>query len=127
MEFTQDHIHIRCEDVEKTVAWYQKMFDAKLVAKGDAKGMPIYVTDTAGYRIAFSPKREGMEVEPLTGKHRWGVWQLGFGVKDLDAAMAELKARGAEFDGEPWVLGPALRVAFVKAPDGVQVELLQRG
>jgi hypothetical protein len=47
-------------------------------------------------------------------------------VENLDAAAADLKAKGAEFSMEPKDLRPGLRIAFVRAPGDVRIELLER-
>ena len=39
-----------------------------------------------------------------------------------DAAVAELRAKGAEFAVEPHSPRPGFRLAFVRAPDGVRVD-----
>ena len=41
--------------------------------------------------------------------------------------MVELRAKGAQFIDGPIDFLPGLRIAFMKAPDGMQVEILQRG
>ena len=45
----------------------------------------------------------------------------------MDAAqvLADLKAKGAEFSSEPHDFRGAI-VAFIRAPDGVSIELVQR-
>ena len=48
-------------------------------------------------------------------------------VPDLDAAAAALKAKGVEFTLEPKQARPGLRIAFVRGPQGISIELLQRG
>ena len=50
----------------------------------------------------------------------------GFRVENLDEAVKELKERGAEFATEPYQLRPDLKIAFVRAPGDVRIELLER-
>ena len=38
-----------------------------------------------------------------------------------------MMAKGVEFTMKPTVLRPGLKIAFIQAPDGVRIELLQRG
>jgi catechol 2,3-dioxygenase-like lactoylglutathione lyase family enzyme len=125
MTYELDHIHIRCQDLEASIKYYQELFGARETGRGEAKGMPIVRLSLGGAPIALSPRREGMEVEFLSGRPRYGVWQIGFKVADLAAAMAELTAKGAKFTAGPVVLGPHLSVAFVQAPDGVEVEIME--
>jgi lactoylglutathione lyase len=47
-------------------------------------------------------------------------------VENLDAAAAELKGKGAHFTVEPVTFTPGTKIAFVQAPQGVLVELIQR-
>jgi lactoylglutathione lyase len=47
-------------------------------------------------------------------------------VSGIDAVVAELKAKGAEFSREPTTVRPGVRVAFLRAPQGVSIELLDR-
>ena len=47
-------------------------------------------------------------------------------VTGIDAVAAELKAKGAEFTMQPTTVRPGVRVCFLRAPEGVSVELLER-
>mgnify|MGYP003906445287 CR=1 FL=1 len=57
---------------------------------------------------------------------RPGSSWLGLTVSGIDAVVAELKAKGAEFTREPTTIRPGVRVAFLRAPEGVSIELLDR-
>lgn len=125
MQIKIEHTHIRCQDLEAAVSWYEKVLGCKVLRRGEVPGMPIVRMDFHGQVFALSPPREGMKPEPLSGNPRYGVWQIAFEVDDIAAAAAEFKARGAEFEVEPFQQTPAQKVAFIKAPDGVQIELLE--
>jgi catechol 2,3-dioxygenase-like lactoylglutathione lyase family enzyme len=56
-----------------------------------------------------------------------GLEHIGLAVTNIDAVCAELKARGAEFVVEPHTPRPGVRIAFVRAPENVRIELLERG
>jgi catechol 2,3-dioxygenase-like lactoylglutathione lyase family enzyme len=47
-------------------------------------------------------------------------------VKNIDAAAAELRAKGVTFIVEPRELRPGVRYAFIEAPDSIQLELIER-
>ena len=55
-----------------------------------------------------------------------GLDHFGFRVDNLDETAEELKRRGAEIVVEPRTIRPGVRIAFVRAPDDVRIELLQR-
>src|SRR4051794_29854958 len=54
-----------------------------------------------------------------------GLEHIGLAVTNIDAVCADLKARGAEFTVEPHSPRPGLRMAFVRAPENVRIEVLQ--
>jgi lactoylglutathione lyase len=39
---------------------------------------------------------------------------------------AELKAKGAEFTMDPTTIRPGVRIAFLRGPEDVSIELLER-
>lgn len=51
---------------------------------------------------------------------------IGLKVQDMNAAVAELRRKGAEFVVEPNSPRPGVKLAFMQAPDGVRIEILQR-
>jgi catechol 2,3-dioxygenase-like lactoylglutathione lyase family enzyme len=59
-------------------------------------------------------------------QHAAGEAALGLTVDGIDALVAELKAKGVEFSRGPTTVRPGVRVAFLRAPEGVSIELLER-
>ena len=59
-------------------------------------------------------------------KDRAGSSSVTFLVSGLDDQLAELKAKGAEFTMEPNNIRPGTRIAFLRGPEGVSIELLER-
>ena len=53
-----------------------------------------------------------------------GLYSVGLDVKDLDAALAELKTKGARITMEP-VPTSVGRMAFLEDPNGVRFALIQ--
>lgn len=122
IKLTFHHIHLRCEDLDGAVAYYEKMFDGKVTDTVEVRGLKIVRMEVGGERIFLSPKFGDMEVEATSGNPRWGVYQLAFTVEDLDAAVDELQKKGAELED----LKPSgLMMAFFKGPDNVQIELIE--
>ena len=121
MEYNFHHIHLRCQDLEAAVAYYEKVFNGTVTERVEVRGMPIVRMKIGGENIFLSPKFGDAEVEPTTGTPRWGVYQLAFTVADLDAAVEDLQTKGAELED----LKPnGLPLAFFKGPDNVQIELV---
>ena len=67
---------------------------------------------------------DGVNPPPTTPYQ--GLDHFGLLVSGIDAVVAELKAKGAEFSREPTTVRPGVRVAFLRSPQGVSIELLDR-
>ncbi|MGD9123984.1 MAG: VOC family protein [Desulfarculaceae bacterium] len=126
MTFKIDHIHMRCQDPEATLLFYKQMFGAEEVARFESRGMLIIRALVGGVILALSPKKAGMDISPPDGSPQCGVYELGFVVEDIHRTCTELKAKGAEFIEEPVEARPGVHLAFLKAPDNMQIEILQR-
>lgn len=123
MAYTFNHIHLRSPDIEATAAWYQRMFDAELT-RTTANNLPRIDVSFGGVRILISPATP--EVNPAAVVPCQGIDHFAFAVTGIDAVFADLKRRGAEFTREITQLAPNLRVCFLRAPEGVSIEVLER-
>jgi catechol 2,3-dioxygenase-like lactoylglutathione lyase family enzyme len=47
-------------------------------------------------------------------------------VSGIDAVADELKKKGVEFTREPTTVRPGVRICFIRGPEGVSIELLDR-
>ena len=122
-KLTYDHMHLRSPDPEATAAWYERMLGAEVV-RSVADGKPRVDLKLGGTNIFIAPVMASDDPAP-TSPHR-GLDHFGFIVQDVDAAAAELKAKGVEFAREPTTVRPGVRVCFIRGPEGVWIELLQR-
>jgi len=118
------HVALTTRDFARLRAFY-----------AETLGLPV-VGAFAGYNIVFlaagSTTIELIEEEPpadgADGADRAGWNHLALEVEDVDAAYAELAARGVFFTVVPEDFppeAPALRIAFLRDPDGNLVELVQ--
>jgi catechol 2,3-dioxygenase-like lactoylglutathione lyase family enzyme len=56
-----------------------------------------------------------------------GLEHIGLTVSNIDSAVAELKAKGVRFTLDPTTVRPGVRIAFLRGPENVSIELIQRG
>jgi catechol 2,3-dioxygenase-like lactoylglutathione lyase family enzyme len=124
--YSYDHIHLRTRDAHGTAEWYRRMFDAKVLESIQSDGQSRIDLDLNGLTVFLAPVASDAEIATAPADPHLGLDHFGLRVDDLDAACAELKARGAEFFSEPRLLRPGLKIAFVQCPDNVRVELLER-
>ena len=131
-DFKFNHIHLRSPDPEGTAQYYEKMFGAQVTRSIHPPGTLFagqrkYVMDLGGQTILIAPKDpKRVTAEPPRDPY-FGLEHIGMIVSDVDATVAELKAKGAEIALEPVTRQPGVRLAFVRAPQGVLVELIQQG
>ena len=124
-KFTYDHIHLRSPNPEATAAYYQRMFGAE-VLRTPQDGKTRIDLKLGGVNIFIAPVTTGDGVNPPPTTPYQGLDHFGLSVSGIDAVVAELKAKGAVFTREPTTVRPGVRVAFLRAPEGVSIELLDR-
>ena len=119
-----DHIHLRSLEPFETAQYFHEMFDAKIMETVQSDGQPRVDIDVNGLIIFIA--KAGKDTPPSLKDPHLGLDHFGFRVDNLDEAVKELKERGAEFAVEPYQLRPDLKIAFVRAPGDVRIELLER-
>jgi len=62
----------------------------------------------------------------LAPANRPGISHISFAVDDIDAVVAGLRARGAEFVGEVEQYEDIYRLCYVRDPEGIIVELAEK-
>jgi lactoylglutathione lyase len=123
--FTWDHIHLRSPDPEATAQWYEKMLGAEVI-RSLQQGAPRIDLRIGGANIFIAPVKEGEGINPPAVTPYQGLDHFGLSVSGIDAIAAELKAKGVEFTREPTTVRPGVRVCFLRGPQGVSIELLDR-
>jgi lactoylglutathione lyase len=124
-KFTWDHIHLRTTDPEAMAAWFEKMLGAEVI-RTMLQGAPRIDLKVGGADVFIMPVKDGDGVNAAPTAPYRGLDHFGLAVTGIDAVAAELKAKGAEFTMEPTTVRPGVRVCFLRAPEGVSVELLER-
>jgi catechol 2,3-dioxygenase-like lactoylglutathione lyase family enzyme len=123
--YTWDHIHLRTANPEGTAQWYERMLGAEVI-RSVQQGQPRIDLKLGGANIFIAPVTPGDGVNPPPATPYQGLDHFGLTVTGIDAVAAELKAKGVEFTREPTTVRPGVRVCFIRAPEGVSIELLER-
>jgi lactoylglutathione lyase len=126
LDYTYDHIHLRSRDPEATAQYYHKMFNAKIIESVQPDGQKRIDLDINGLTVFIARVAPGDDVPASPTEPYIGLDHFGLRVDDPDKAAVELKKRGAEFTMEPRVLRPGVKIAFIRAPEDVRIELLER-
>ena len=125
-EFTYDHVHLRSPNPDETAAYYERMFGAKIIKSVMSNGIERTDMNLGGvmFFIAQVPADAPLSQKP-EGSFV-GLDHMGLRVANIDAVCDELKSKGAEFTVEPKTIRPGVRIAFVRGPQNVLIELLDR-
>lgn len=124
---TFDHVHVISQDPHASAGWYVDKLGGEVVRTAEILGAPqIYVSFGGGAMVIVRGERPAESAGDKPSL-QWGVDHFGMRVKgDYDGFCAGLRSQGVEFLMEPTVMNPTTRIAFIQAPDGVSVELLER-
>jgi lactoylglutathione lyase len=125
MTFTYDHIHIRSRDPEKTAVYYERMFDAQII-RSMQEGKPRIDMKIGGQDVFIAPIEQTSKVNAPPVTPYEGLDHFGLRVKNIDQVVAGLKAKGAEFTMELNSPRPGIKICFVRGPEGVSIEVLER-
>jgi catechol 2,3-dioxygenase-like lactoylglutathione lyase family enzyme len=139
------HVHFLSADPVTTGQWYLKHFNASSTNPNPSReprthnGLQIYPfmgADLDGIRFYWYPKAFGQGSYPDAWKGRSDfassrgrvIDHIAFSVDRLDRAVAQLEADGVKVLQRPKQTPDRLiRSAFVAAPDGVELEIVEAG
>jgi catechol 2,3-dioxygenase-like lactoylglutathione lyase family enzyme len=124
-DFTYDHMHLRTPDPEATAAFYERMFGAQIL-RSMQDGKPRIDLKLGGVDIFIMAAASNSDVSAAPPHPHQGLDHFGLRVSNIDTVVSDLKAKGVHFTMEPKTVRPGVRVAFLRAPEGVSIELLDR-
>ena len=124
-EFAFDHIHLRSPDPEATAAFYEQMFGATIL-RTTQDDKPRLDLDLCGQTVFIAPVAPDDDTAAAPRSPYQGLDHLGLTVTGIDAVVADLKGKGASFTMEPTTVRPGVRIAFLRGPEDVSIELVDR-
>ena len=121
-----DHVHLVAKDPQAAADWYVDKLGGKIVRSLNVKGAPQIYVSFGGFIVIVRGQRPAELAQEKPGL-QWGVDHFGVRVNgDFDSFCEGLRKKGVTFSLDPTDFNPATRIAFIDAPDGVSVELLNR-
>jgi catechol 2,3-dioxygenase-like lactoylglutathione lyase family enzyme len=121
--FAWDHIHLKTSDPEKMAQWFEKMFGAELI-RSIFYGKPRVDVKIGDAYIFIADSDSSHNPAPQIPYH--GLEHFGLAVTGIDEIAADLKAKGCEFTREPTTMPSGVRLCFLRGPEGISIELLDR-
>ena len=122
-----DHVHLKASDPGAIADWYVRAFDFKIISDsvrvwGDRF---IRCQTPDGVAINISGARTDEKMGDVDASAHWGLEHFGIKVDDIDAEIERLTKLGAQLLEGPIANLNGPKIAFIKAPGGARIELLQ--
>jgi glyoxylase I family protein len=124
-----EHVGMTSGNLDRTIAFYCDLLGLRLaLRKPAAKGELAFLDAGGGMLEIFAPASaidRSRDVPPAEA----GMRHLTFAFDDVDAMIGKLEAAGVEIVERPrdaYNTEMMRRVAFVRDPDGIIVELIER-
>ena len=129
-DYRYDHVHLRSPDPGATARFFETMFGAEVTRSIYPPGT-LYPgqqrsTMRLGGQTVLIPPHPHEATATASPFPHYGLEHIGLTVDDVDAAVEELRAKGAEIAIGPLTRNPGLRLAFIRGPEGIMIELMQR-
>ena len=128
MPFRINHIHLKSPDPKKTADWYVTAFNFKIVADDVRVFGDRFIrcqSEDGGMAVNISGARTGETLGPGDANPHHGLEHFGLDTDDIEAEIARLVGLGATHLEGPIVMATGGKIAFIKAPDDVRLELIQ--
>ena len=127
MAYEFDHVHLKAADPGKAAEWYVKAFNFKVISDsvrlwGDRF---IRCETPDGIVVNISGGRTDEKMGDADASAHWGLEHFGIKVDDMGAEIQRLSDLGAKLMEGPVDVPNGPRIAFIRAPGGVRIELLQ--
>jgi lactoylglutathione lyase len=118
------HTRYRVNDLERTVKFYREVLGLEEVKRHKSpRGSELVFLKTPGseelIEITFFPGSGPVQVQP-------DLTHLAFEVESLAAFGQHLAAHGLKFSDGPTTSSSGTTFAFIDAPEGYEIELIQK-
>ena len=127
MSYEFDHVHLKSPDPKATADWYVSAFGFKILSDAVRPWGDRFIRceTSDGALVNISSARTDEKMGEADASAHYGLEHIGIKVEDMGAEIERLSSMGAKLmEGPVDVTGGPI-IAFIKAPGGVRLELLQ--
>ncbi|MBX8637183.1 MAG: VOC family protein [Thermoplasmata archaeon] len=118
------HTSINVKDMDRTINFYTDKLGMKLESRREIKQNNAEIAflsiEGSNHNIELTwwkDKTEYVEGDQLD--------HIAFSIENMDQFIARMKEEGVEIAKEPYLLGTS-RIAFIKDPNGIWIEMIER-
>jgi lactoylglutathione lyase len=118
------HTRMRVNDIERTIKFYQDALGLAVTGRHlSPRGAQIVFLSTPNseeeIEICQLPGAPSVQVQP-------DLMHLAFEVESIEAFTAEIEKKGFKLSDGPTKTGSGSILAFIDAPEGYEIELIQK-
>ena len=121
--YRHNHTHLTSQDSEKAIEFYTQVMGAEIISVRESGGRKMVDIDLGGVPVRISSSTGADDVWQGL---RYGLHHLGLTVSNMEKFTEHLKSKGVEFVVEPNQPRPGVKIAFIKGPDNVLFEIIER-
>jgi lactoylglutathione lyase len=119
------HTRMRLNDLERSVKFYEQALGLKVTRRHTSpRGAQLAFIATPNSEEEIELCQMPAGAEPV--KVQPDLMHLAFEVEDLEKFAAELTKKGFALSDGPTKTGSGSMIAFIDAPEGYEIELIQR-
>lgn len=119
------HAMIRVKDVEKSLDFYQKLLNMTIAKKKRLEDCElIYLEDEEHTAQIELTVNDEIPQEGYVNGNAFG--HFAFSVESMDKFTEKLNSLGYEYFYEPYTIFAGTKIAFVKDPDGNEIEFIEQ-
>ncbi len=119
------HTSITVKNMDDSIGFYTKVMGMKLRARREIKENDAEIAflgiDGTNHEIELTWWRK--KTDYADGDQ---LDHMAFEVEDLNRAIEKMRAMKVEVAKEPYSLGSSTRIAFIKDPNGIWLELIEK-
>jgi len=121
--YSIEHVGVGADDTEALAAWYATTLGFREFFRTEANPPTIFLEDASGTKVEIFARKPGDRkpaFEERTGMH------IAIAVKDFEAAVADLEARGVRFIGNTLNVFAGGKARFFADPEGNRLHIVYR-
>ena len=112
------HVHLKTRDPKQTMQFYIDNFGATMIAEVPGRG---YRANLHGLTLNITTI-----IDSQTREQHYGMEHIALDTDDYPATLARLRSGGVRVLEELPPGSNGRRVCFLEAPDGAQIELIEK-
>src|SRR3989454_11090015 len=118
MAFSTHHVHLKTRDPKQTMQFYVDNLGATLL--GEVAGR--------GYRVGLHGLQLNITglIDSQSREQHYGIEHIAVDTDDYTGTLARLRANGVRVLEELPPNNNGRRVCFLEAPDGAQIEVIEK-